>query len=95
MHVAAAGDSFDNDGRTLLLVDNASGVSVNLTLDDPNTPVPEGSTGVNNDAVVTIAAGAKRFIGPLKPSRFNDANGRCQLAWSATASVTWAAVSAA
>lgn len=94
MHAAAAGDSFDNDGRTLLYIDNASGGSVTLTLDDPNTPVPEGSSAVN-DAVITIAAGAKRFAGPFKTSRFNDADGRVQMTWSATASVTWAAVSAA
>src|SRR5262245_62125950 len=94
MNTAANDDSFNNDGMTLLIIENGGVAPTVLTLDDPNTPVPVGSSAVN-DAAITITNGTTRVCGPFKRSRFNDANGKVQMDWSVLTSVTWAAVSAA
>jgi hypothetical protein len=93
-HPAAAGDAFSNDGSTLLRIINGSGGPVTCTLDDPNTQTPVGATAFNPDAALVVAAGATRTFGPFPPSRFNDPNGRVQMSWTATGSVTWELVTA-
>lgn len=90
-HAAAAGDSFSNNGKTMIRVNNGGGAPITLTLDDPNSSSPPAATAWNPDAAVTITNGTVKVIGPFPPSRFNDANGRVQLAWSATTSVNWEA----
>lgn len=91
-HNAAASDSFTNNGKVMLRVTNGGGAPITLTVDDPSSVSPTAATAWNPDAAITIANGATKVIGPFPPSRFNDANGRVQLAWSATTSVTWEAV---
>jgi hypothetical protein len=93
MHAAAAGDKFANDGLVVLYIENDDSNPTTLTLDDPNTPVPAGSSA-NNDASTTIAAGAKKFWGPFKRSRFNDEDGLVSMSWSNTTDVNWTVVSA-
>jgi len=90
-HVAAAADSFTNNGRTMIRVVNGGGAPTTLTLDDPGTNQPVAATAFNPDAAITITNGTTKVIGPFPTSRFNDANGRVQMAWSVTASVTWEA----
>ena len=89
---APGGDSFPNNGNTTLIVANGGGGSINVTVNCGNAC----SFGVTNDAhdvVVAIAAGATRHIGPFTQGRFNDGNGRVNVAYSGTTSVTVAAVS--
>lgn len=96
MHAAAASDSFDNNGDVMLLVRNASGSAVTVTIDAPGAANPYPS-GKQFDADVDVSVPAttgERLIGPFPPARFNDSSGRVQLSWSATTSVTWAAVRA-
>jgi hypothetical protein len=90
-HAAAAGDSFDNNGRVMLRVNNGGGAPSTVTFDDPNSTALPGAVAFNPDAAVTVTNGQVRVIGPFPPSRFNDANGRVQIAWSVTTSVTWEA----
>jgi hypothetical protein len=89
-HAAAAGDSFSNNGKTMVRVNNGSGASITVTFDDPNSALA-GATAFNPDVGVTVVNGQARIIGPFLPARFNDSNGRVQIAWSATASITWEA----
>jgi len=90
-HAAAASDSFDNNGRVMIRVNNAGGASTVLTVDDPGTNQPVAATAFNPDAAITIVNGTTKVIGPFPTARFNDGNGRVQLSWSVTASVTWEA----
>lgn len=89
-HAAAAGDSFSNNGKTMVRVTNGGGSPITVTFDDPNSSLA-GATAFNPDVGVTVTNGQSRIIGPFVPARFNDTNGRVQLAWSATTSVTWEA----
>ncbi|RCG31986.1 hypothetical protein DQ384_05440 [Sphaerisporangium album] len=88
---AASGDKISGlrakPGR--ILVNNASGGSVNLTFSPP------GSTGygvTNPTKVVPCAAGAITEITLLLEYRDATDGYNIALAWSATSSVTWAAV---
>jgi len=90
-HPAAAADSFSNNGKTMIRVNNASGASITLTLDDPNSSTPTAAVAWNPDAAIVVTNGTVRVAGPFPTARFNDANGRVQMAWSATASVSWEA----
>jgi hypothetical protein len=94
-HNAAAADSFDNNGQTLLVLKNSSGGAITVTVDDPNSQLAAAQT-FNPDVQRSIANGATSDVmGPFPPGRFNDANGRIQLAWGSTPGATfqWAAVS--
>jgi hypothetical protein len=93
-HAAAATDILQqNDGRVVLIVKNTGGASSVLTIDDPNSGTPPSAIQFNPDVAVTIpATTGERIIGPFPPSRFNDATGNVNLAFSATTGVTWAAV---
>jgi hypothetical protein len=94
--VTLTAPSVDGDiaeaGRSFAIVDNASGVSINVTLSNPNTV--EGLDVA--DRVVAVAAGARKLI-PI-PSQFKQATdavegpGMALINYSAVASVTRAIV---
>lgn len=88
--VAAApgGDSFVNNGHVVLIVNNASGGEVTVTVNDVGTPNPGNAVQFNPDVAVAVPAGARRTIGPFPPFRFNDTNGRVNVSYSAAAGVT-------
>ena len=90
-HAAAAADSFTNNGKVMIRVNNAGGSPTTLTVDDPNSATPTAATAFNPDAAITITNGTTKVIGPFPAARFNDTNGRVQLAWSFLTSVTWEA----
>lgn len=73
-------------------VNNGSGVSVTVTLDDPTTTNPEGvSPAINPDVAIAIPAGAARYIlmNKARRARFtNPTNGRVLFTASPVASVT-------
>lgn len=91
---AAASDSFDNNGATVLLVNNTSGGAITVTVDDPNSSLV-GAQAFNPDVQKSCPNNQITAIGPFPPGRFNDANGRVQLAWGGTpgATLQWAAIS--
>lgn len=85
-----AGDSVANPGGDIaFIVKNASGSSINVTL-DIRAAGPDGATVT--DPVVAIAAGATKMIGPFPTGIYNDASGRVNITYSDVTTVTVMAV---
>ena len=63
--------------------------SITLTIDFPDTAVIDDQAPSNR--TVTVGAGVYKMVGPFDPSTYNDANGRVQLSYSGTTTVTVAA----
>jgi hypothetical protein len=93
-HAAAAGDSFDNNGNVLLYIKSTGTLTV-LTVDAPGAFGPTAAKQFDPDVGFTTPATGDRVLGPFPTARFNDVNGRVQLAWSSLTGITWAAVQAA
>lgn len=91
----AASDQFPNpsDERTFLHVKNGSGASINVTITAQKTTAKVPGVGVVtiSNLVVAVPAGAERVIGPFSDA-YTDANGNVVVGYSATATVTAAAV---
>lgn len=93
---AAAQTARNAKARTLVIVNNGSGGSINVTI-----PVNAGSaarpaSGIYPaqtvaDMVVAVPAGAIRVIGPV-PLVYNDASNNIAINYSATATVTTAVI---
>jgi hypothetical protein len=90
---AAGGDTFANDGQTLLNIFNGGGSPITLTVVTPATV--EGLAVA--DRTYSIPASGRRVIGPFRPSLYNDAGGvvggNVSLTYSAVTSVTVVPVS--
>lgn len=79
----------------VLRINNGSGSTVTVTLDDPTTPVPEGSVAVNPDAVISIPTLTARHIvlNKARRARFaSPADGKVSWTYSAVTTVTVEAV---
>lgn len=86
---AAAGDQFERrQGDAVLVVNNASGAPINVTVTSFATP-DAGEAAANK--VVAVPAGQILMIGPF-PQQFEDSAGLVNVAYSATASVTRAVI---
>jgi hypothetical protein len=82
---AGTGDEWANTGRELILVANASGGSINVTLDLKGTIDGLAIT----DRVVAVGAGVTKAIGPFPTGIYNDSStGRAKATCSATSSIT-------
>lgn len=91
---AGGGDTFPNDGKTMLHVKNGGGSSITLTVTTQVTSqnVPGlGPVDVANETY-TVANGSERMIGFFNPSRFNNASGQVAIGYSSATSVTVAAI---
>ncbi len=88
---AAGGDDFANDGNTFLKIINGSGGSINVTAASNYTSPPTGTA--QSDNVVAVGAGVTALIGPFPQSGFNDDDGKVNITYSATTTVTVAAIS--
>lgn len=92
VNAAGGGDSFPNDGYTVLYVKNGSGGAITVTIDGVGAG-PESAVAYNPDVAVSVAAGAERLIGPFTDkARFNDVNGRVNVSYSGVTSLTVAPV---
>lgn len=90
---AGTGDLFTNDGNTVLIVNNASGGSINVTFDAAGAIAPDQANAFDADVVKPVAAGASRIFGPfVDKARWNDANGQVKVICSAVATITIEAV---
>ncbi len=81
------------DDRVMLYVKNGGSSSINVTVSAVNTSVDVlgvGSLAVD-DMVVAVAAGAEKIIGPFAAA-YRDGDGTVSVAYSATTSVTAAAL---
>lgn len=81
---SAGGDYFQNSGSEVLHVKNGSGSSVTVTIITQATVDGMAVT----DRTVAVPAGADRMIGPFPAGTYNDGDGRVQITYSATTSVT-------
>jgi hypothetical protein len=97
---AAAGGSGDvvtnSDGKTFLCVKNGGGSSITVTVAEQiaGATVDDPTYGIvtKGNAQVTIAAGGTGFMGPFKKVAFNNASSQIEISYSATTSVTVAAL---
>lgn len=91
---AEAGDTADNGGSTFLNIKNGGGSEVTITIAAQTTSVDSSIYGdlTKANATVTIAGSEEAFIGPFKPSAFNDSDGEIVITYSAVTSVTIAAL---
>jgi hypothetical protein len=79
------GDTFTNNGRTQLFINNGSASPITLTI---VSQAPAGS-GIEDDLIATIPAGEEHIFGPLPVNRFS---GNTTFICSAVADVTCAVV---
>ena len=75
-------------GRVVLHVKNGGGGAISVTVDSQQAC----DQGYDHDVVVSVPAGEDRMIGPLTTYRFNDEDGRVQIAYTGVSSVTVAAI---
>ena len=92
-----SGDVADNsDGKTFIVVKNGSGGSVTVTVAEQisGTTVEDPVYGTVSKASATVAvsAGATAVMGPFKKQAFNNGSNQIEISYSATASVTVAAM---
>lgn len=87
---AVAGDSFPNDGRTVLHVKNTNAAARTVTVASQKTATA-GLAPANNAVVVPLTVGDK-IIGPFDASVWNDVNGNVQITYSVETGVTIAAI---
>lgn len=86
---SSGGDSFTNNGKTILHVKNTGSSPVTVTVNS-QTPC---SQGFDHDVVITAANGSEAMLGPFVQSRFNDLNGKVQVTYSDATGVMIAALS--
>lgn len=86
---AAAGDTAEVDAANTLIVKNASGAGVTVTIATPGT-LPTGDS--YPDKAYTVAAAGERWIPLIEAFRDPAQNGQAAISYSATASVTRAVV---
>lgn len=89
--VAASDALVGNDGACFLHVKNgnASPTNVTITAQQTAAPVPGMGSLARGNIVVTVPASTgDRMIGPFPRQAFEDGNGKVQVTYSVTASVT-------
>lgn len=78
---AGGGDSFPNDGKTLILVNNGHSSAQTVT---PRAYIDGALRDLDS---VSVPNAASRFIGPW-PTSYNDTSGRINLSYSGVTSLT-------
>lgn len=69
-------------------INNASGGSVTVTLDDPNSVTPVNATAFNPDVAVTVGAGVVKTVVVSDLARFKQSGGGVLFTPSSATSVT-------
>ncbi|HEY4721446.1 MAG TPA: hypothetical protein VII92_06340 [Anaerolineae bacterium] len=87
----AGGDTFANDGKTILHIKNGHTSSQTVTFTSVVSDPPPG-TAVANE-VITVANASEKMVKPVKQSGFNDASGLVAVTYSGVVSLTIAAIS--
>jgi|DEB19_MinimDraft_3_1074340.scaffolds.fasta_scaffold00464_5 hypothetical protein len=90
---AGGGDVFPNDGKTIFVVNNGSGGSINVTFTAQTTSAEKpGMEDITySDKVVAVANGAIKMIGPFATGTYNNPSGQVAVSYSSATSVTVAA----
>lgn len=81
---AGGGDAFLNSAKRFLVIDNADGSPMTLTLVTQNTVDGEAV----DDKTIVVAAGTRQLLGPFPPAIYNDNDDKVQLTYSAVTSLT-------
>jgi hypothetical protein len=91
---AGGGDTADNGGSTFLHIKNGGGSEITATITAQTTSVESSIYGdlTKANASIAIAGSGEAFIGPFKPSAFNDGDGEIAITYSGVTSVTIAAL---
>jgi len=91
---AGGGDTADNGGSTFLNIKNGGGGEVTVTITAQTTSVESSIYGdlTKANASIAIAGSGEAFIGPFKPSAFNNDDGEIAITYSGVTSVTIAAL---
>lgn len=85
---AGGGDSFPNTGNERVTIINGDAGGITVAFDSPAACNLGASANAAHDGGGAVAGTATRVFGPFDPNRFNDANGRVQITYSAVTSVT-------
>lgn len=91
----AGGDKAPNsDGKTVFLVRNGSGASIDVTISEQMSDVldPNYGTLVKGNVVKSVAAGAIALVGPFPPRAFNDSANDVNISYTSVTTVTVAAL---
>ena len=91
---AGGGDTADNGGSTFLNIKNGGVGEITVTITAQTTSVDSSIYGdlTKANASIAVAASGEAFIGPFKPSAFNNADGEGAITYSGVTSVTIAAL---
>jgi len=84
----ALGDTFVNDGKTLILLDNTGASSMNFTI----ASQVECSQGATHNITANGLIDTLTMLGFFSTGRFNDVSGKVNISYSATGSKIWVAV---
>lgn len=90
----STGDAWIIQGRELIVLNNASGapitVTVSTTVGAGNTGVPDnwGIVNAAHDVVLSVGAGKVGYIVASTVPRFRDSNNLAQITYSAVTSLT-------
>jgi hypothetical protein len=87
---SGSGDKFPHAPNRYIEVDNGSGSSVDVTVASQYSGVPQGLS--SSDLTVAVPAGERRLIGPFSERAFADTDGNVNMSYSASSSVTVAAI---
>jgi len=86
--VNSGGDTVSNNGRVLLLFQNGSGSDYDITFTTTTTVDGEDVA----DKTVTVPANGDYVAGPFERQFYNNSNGKIDISYSGTTSLTVAAV---
>jgi hypothetical protein len=86
--VAAAGDTFPNDGNTFIEVNNGGGTTITVTIQPTQTVDGQAAA----PKVISIVTLIRAMIGPFATAQYNDGNGNVGFLCSAIATVTAKAI---
>ena len=83
------GDSWANTGNQQILVKNASGGSVTVTVTTQVTDFesPQYGDATKTNTTLAIATDKIALVGPFPSAAYNDSNGYCHITYSAVTNV--------
>jgi len=80
----AAGDTFKNNGRTFIIVEDTGTTAPTVTINS----LVNCSQGHDHNLSVAVQSGEMRYIGPFPKDRFNDSDGMVTVTYDDDTDVT-------
>ena len=85
---AGGGDTFVNDGKTILYIKNDSGGDITVTVAAQNQVTIDGNPLTLEDVPVIVSAGQEKFMGPFPTQFFNNSAGSVEITYSGVTSLS-------